>query len=265
MSYEEKIQQVQVDSFAELFKITIGDEISYFTSFATDVLFQGNIYSARPIERSEFQFAERMRSVRCRISAPLNPIFMQYVANAPSEAVKVEIYRVFIDNPDINYIVLLGGEVISVTIEGNMASAECESSSHQLKNKIPRFVYQARCNHVLFDLGCGLFEEDFAVPAVVTVSGSNLIASVFDLFDDGDFTKGHAKFGTDFRMITNHVGNTITLQVPFDSRVKSGSTVKVYPGCDGSFSRCINRFDNLVNRLAFDHIPSSNPTIWGFQ
>ena len=69
----------------------------------------------------------------------------------------------------------------------------------------------------------------------------------------------------DFRFIVAHGGDTITLQLPFDSRVGNGGTVTAYPGCDGSPATCRDRFGNSARFGGCASIPSRNPAVWGFK
>ena len=67
------------------------------------------------------------------------------------------------------------------------------------------------------------------------------------------------------RFIVAHGGDTITLQLPFDSRVGNGGTVTAYPGCDGSPATCRDRFGNSARFGGCASIPSRNPAVWGFK
>ena len=83
--------------------------------------------------------------------------------------------------------------------------------------------------------------------------------------ENGYFTRGYAAAGGDFRFIVAHGGDTITLQLPFDSRVGNGGTVTAYPGCDGSPATCRDRFGNSARFGGCASIPSRNPAVWGFK
>ena len=269
MAYSTEIEKTQISPFAELYRIVVGGAVYYYTSYSEDYIFQSNTYLKRPLKRSEFSFSDRLRAVRVRVSAPIAGPFLQFIATAPPQLIEIKITRVFVDTPT-DYLQIFQGYVISVVIEGNVASVECESETRLLRNKIPKYLFQATCNHILFDAGCAILEGDYDVSAVLSgVTGPILVSSTFAGYADGYFLQGIVKFthptlGQDIRLITNHVGDTITLQVPF-SGIAIGSTVTAYPGCDKSYDTCLAKFNNLANRLSFDEIPSSNPVMWGFQ
>ena len=263
MAYSDKIGKIQASAFAELFEISANNTTYYYTSHAQAVTWGGHSYLARSIKRGELSFSDRLRSVRVQVSAPLDAPFLQYIANAPPELAKVKITRKFLDSSDA--VQIFWGYAISITIADNIASVECESETRMLRNKIPKWVFQAYCNHMLFDSHCGLDAADFAVDATVSdVTGSTITAAVFATFAAGYFILGHVKFQNDIRLVTNHVGAVLTLQIPFPNLAVDG-VVTAYPGCDKSFEMCRDRFNNLPQRLAFDNIPSSNPCVFGFK
>ncbi len=266
MPYSDKIKHLQLPPFAELYHIQIGEANYYYTSYSEDVLFDfdDNVYFAAPIHRGDFSNNDKLFSQRVTVSVPLTDWVLAYIANAPTELVKLRIYRVFQDGSN-DYIKLFDGVNLDISFAENMANIIFESLTQVLRNKLPRVLFQSRCNHRLFDSECSLKEADFKVTAVVTIDGSDLISTTFDTFPDGYFTQGQARKSGDMRLITNHVGDRITLQVPFDNRVENGSSVDVYPGDDQSADTCRNKFDNFDNFLGFPYIPSSNPVIWGFK
>lgn len=267
MSYVSRISKAQVSELAELYKIAVGSTIYYYTSFVQDVIFNSNPYVAAPIKRGEFSFTEKLRAVRVSVSAPLYAPLIQFIASAPPEDVAITIYRAFKDAPDTDYIQLFNGHVLDITIDKGIGTVNCESETRLLRNKVPKFVFQAYCNHMLFDSNCGLVEATYAVAGTITnITGSVIKAVAWDALADGYFILGHANFGNDIRLITNHVADALTLQIPF-SGLSVGGTVTAYPGCDKSYETCVGKFaaSNLEHRLAFDNIPSSNPCIFGFK
>jgi len=262
VAYSGEVAKIQIPEFAELYTILTNNTTYRYTSSNLDVVTGGYTYLARPIKRSEFSFADRLRTVKTTISAPLDAPFLQYIANSPPELTDVTIVRRF--QTTGTYSQIFKGKVISITIEKNIATCECESETRLLKNKVPALVFQAYCNNMLFDSVCGVAKATYKVETTVTVSGSTLSAAAFDALADGHFICGFVEYGNDVRLITNHVGAVLTLQIPF-ANLTTGGTVKAYPGCDKSYETCLAKFNNLAQRLAFDNIPSSNPCIFGFK
>ena len=274
MSYENQIAKTELGLFAELYQITTSDTVFYYTSYIQDVQFQSNLYLARPIQRGDFSYSDKLRALRVRISGALDTPFLQYIANAPPELTEIKIVRVFLDNPN-DFIQLFLGSIISISIAENLAHAECESGTRLLRNQIPKYLFQARCNHRLFDSFCGLIETDFAVVAQIDViAGPDLFLSMLASYSAGYFTFGHAKYQREVRLITDHTIDLpnirIRLHSPFTKLAfngfpPAGTEITIFPGCDKTYAMCLNKYNNITRRLSFDYIPSSNPVIWGFQ
>lgn len=263
MTYAQKLAEQQQDSFAELYEINTGTERFFYTSFERLVVFQGNSYEAAKIERSPISYEEKIKAIRTKIKAPLSDPVSRYISNNALSSVTVKIYRVFVESTT-DFEVIFDGRIINVEAQKKGAVIDCESNSTIFRNKLPLVVHQAFCNHRLFDGGCGLNENDFKTTTVVTVNNVEISSSDFAGFDDQHFQHGHVltTYG-DYRMITSHIGNTITVHVPFDTRLFTGSTVSVFAGCDKSPSACRAKFDNFDNFLGFPFIPSNNPVVFG--
>lgn len=265
MSYNSEIKSTEQKPFAELYQFSTGQSNYYYTSYETPITYLSQIYQPAAIKRSAFSFDDKISAARCKITMFASSPLKQYISNSPIEPTRIKITRVF--PHDLTAVkVIFDGEVIRVTITKDVCEADCESVSVLFRNKLPNIVYQSYCNHALFDAGCGINKETIKTRTSVTVSGSTLVASAFDALADGYFTGGHVvtDYG-DARLITNHVGNTITLQVPFDARLVTGANVNAFPGCDKSVSTCIAKFNNKNNFLGFPYIPSNNPVLWGFD
>lgn len=265
MTFSSDISQTEVPAMPELYEFTLSNVSWHYTSYNQSVEFGGNTYEPAPISRKEFTREKELKVTRVNISAPLNDVAVLYLASVPVDLVSVNIYRAFLSDTDTLFQKIFGGVIKSVSIQDSVAQALCENINTLERNKLPRVCYQSFCNHDLFDDGCGLNEEDFLEEATVAVSGSTLISSTFDLQDDGYYNGGKVRFGFEApRLITNHVGDTITLQIPFSAALQSGGTVEVLPGCSKAPATCRDKFDNIENFLGFPYIPSSNPVLFPF-
>jgi hypothetical protein len=80
----------------------------------------------------------------------------------------------------------------------------------------------------------------------------------------GLYTAGVLRYGTDVAWIRSHVGSTLTLfsRIPaLEAAIDDSApvAVEIAPGCDLTVATCRDRFDNILNCLAIDTIPSENP------
>lgn len=275
MSYATEIKKVEMMPFAELFEATRGSQVYRYTSWERDFTWQGNLYTAITMKRSIPSEDEQFKPSRLDITMPVVAPVNEYIANTPIEPVVLKVTRVFIHDPTA-YKVIFFGEVLGVSNleagDQGVIQANLESGTIYFRNKIPRVVFQAFCNHVLYKASeplrpnCDLNKELFKTTAIVTISGNALNSATFGTKPDGYFTGGHVEtsYG-DFRYITDHVGSNLTLNVAFDARISDGATLFAFPGCDKAPPTCRDKFNNFANFQGFPYIPSNNPSVWGVK
>jgi len=273
MTYATEIKEIEVKPFAEIYEITSGSRVFRYTSYGKDVIFGGNTYTAATIKSNIPTEDDNFKANRIKVTMPVVSPIGEYIANSPIEPTEIKVTRYFIHDPTASKFLFLG-RVLGITFVDNgdvgVALADVESNSLYFRNKIPRKTFKAFCNNTLYfpsvadDPDCNLNKLDFEVSAVITISGSELNSASFGAFADGYFIGGHVEsaYG-DFRYISDHISNDITINVPFDARLVDGATVKAYPGCDKSPATCISKFSNFDQFIGFPFVPSNNPTIWG--
>ena len=262
MTYDTNLAETEQVGLPEFYKLVYGGVTEYYTTWAKSLTFLGHVYTSAPLKRSGFSLDNEFNTVKLTIQAPVVEAFSRYISNQPIDPTIVTVYRVL--KTDLaDYVILFSGRVLRVSVKDRQASAQCEANSDILDFAWPRFMFQSYCNHDLFDTGCALGDGPFLVEGAVTINGAELTSAVLGGYANGYFTGGRAAYGSDERLITNHVGSVVTLQVPFDSRVSAGTVVNFYPGCDGSPDTCKNTFNNFTNFLGFPYIPSKNPVLWG--
>jgi uncharacterized phage protein (TIGR02218 family) len=261
-TYENNMSATQQLALPELYHFQQGFENAYYTSFHSALTFKNETYIPRPIKRGDFKYDSNLGTVSLTITAAVVPELGQYIAQYPLDRTTVTIYRA-VEDDLTEYAVIFEGQIVTVGFENHIATAKLEQKASILGQELDLVVYQPTCNHHVFDGRCRLDHVNWVVPAIVTVSGSSLLSDQVSGYADGYFTGGEVHFGQDARLITNHTGNNLALHIPFDSRLQSGATVDVYPGCDGQADTCIDKFDNYDNFLGMPFIPSKNPAVWG--
>ncbi len=264
-SYDTNLEQIEQVAFPEFYDITYGATTERYTSWNKDTIFQGVEYKAVSIKRSSFHFDIKMSAVTVNVAAPTLNSFARFIANQPIEPTTIKIYRA-VEDDLTDYELLFTGEVLTVSHSGQVATGNCVSTSGNLDVTFPRIVHQSFCNWMLFDTQCTLNNTAYIIQATITdISGADYTAVEFGAEASGYITGGWVEFENDMRFITLHSGSVLSLQLPFDSRVIVGSSVDVYPGCDGNPETCRNTFNNFDNFLGFPYIPSTNPVIWGLK
>lgn len=263
MAYQDKINERQMSIFQELYQITQGTKIYYYTSGIESVNFGGHTYAPRALSRSDFSNTTKLEALKVTVTSAIDSQLRKHLSTAPSEPITLKITRVFLTEALESY-VLFEGTAIDFTFQNNQVAVVFESRTDIFRGQVPKFVYQAECNHVLFDDGCALDEESYKVTGVFnSVSGITLSSTSFADFADDYFSGGFIKVGTDYRMITGHTDDEVSIQVPFSSEIIAGYAFLAYPGCDGKPETCKDKFANFTNFVGFPYIPSSNPNIWG--
>lgn len=267
--YEDNLQATQQSAMPEFYVFTAGATVERYTTFSRSLNFLGQEFVPASIKRSGISYDTKFGEVRLNITTPITANMAKYIPNTPIEPVEVIVYRSHIDYL-AQYEVFFKGKIKTVQFERKQASAQCVSSNKFLTTKIPTIIYQAFCNHDVYDDGCQV--DPFAHVRTCNIvaindNGRNLEVQITagDSWLDGDMRGGKINFGTDIRFITGHLSAyVLQLHVPFDGRLQVGSQVYVYPGCDGNPETCRDVFNNLDNFLGMPYIPSKNPVVWGF-
>ena len=243
----------------------IADTIHTLTTSREPVLWRGAEWTPAAIERGELRGSVDGKAATVTLTACMDTLLTRYLASLPILPTRVNIYEHEPESGDT--VQVFGGVVLEVIpgADATQVSVNCLSSSCILDAMLPRMIYSGQCQFVLFDSGCGLAAQSWGVTASVSVDGYLLASPSFAAYPNGYFTRGYAAAGGDFRFIVAHGGDTITLQLPFDSRVGNGGTVTAYPGCDGSPATCRDRFGNSARFGGCASIPSRNPAVWGFK
>lgn len=264
-----------MDGLPELYRISFGNSIEYFTSWPESLTFGGQLYKAAPIKRSGFNLDSQYKNVTMTISAPPTEAFAQYLAGSPAGVTEIIIYRA-LETDLTDYKVLFSGNIKSISFKDHLCSAEVVSNSNILDNPIPPYLYQSYCNHTIFDAGCSLSASTWSQNLGGIVLGEDANGYYAEhayfgtgFYSDGYFTQGviASVDGEFVRLITYHdrANGKCYLHVPFGSdELESGDNAYAYPGCDGSPGVCDSKFSNLLHFLGMPYIPSNNPVIWGF-
>lgn len=234
-----------------------------YTSGDVTITYDGNDYVPATLERSESAYDSKLEAVSMEIQAAyVTDFILEYIAVNPVEVLWISVVKLHRDQDPLEVSVVFVGQIKDVSFKGLQAKVNCVGFESFLKKAVPRWRYQLTCNHVLFNEQCSLIKEDYKIEAVVTLDSTKTVVSsaAFALQDDGYFIGGELVFGVESRTITAHVGTNVTLIYRM-KELEDSDTVEAYPGCDGRLETCRDRFDNVVNSLAFPFIPTENPSL----
>lgn len=249
----------------ELYEIIAADAVHTLTTGRETIEWRGAAWTPAAIERGELRGSVDGKAATVTLTACMDALFTRYLASLPILPTRVNIYE---HEPESGATVQVFGGVVLEVVPGadaSRVSVSCLSSSCILDALLPQMIYSGQCQFVLFDAGCGLSRAEWGVTAPVAPDGLRLVSPAFAAYPDGYFTRGYVEAGGDFRFVTAHTGDALTLQLPFDERVRNGVSVIAFPGCDGSPATCRERFGNGVRFGGCASIPSRNPVVWGFK
>lgn len=244
----------------EGFKFEQGANVWRLTSADRSITFLDGTFDPVAISRGELDFSQEDTAQTLAIQLPADhPVALLFIAYNPATPVTITAWRRH--RPDEDEVVIFpAGQIISWNFEGAVATLTCAPVSNSFRRRVPALVFQSHCNWALYGPGCGLDKNTFKSSGFVTAySGTAVRAAAFALKPDGWFVNGWAELANlERRYIIGHVGDTLTLQVPF-SALAIGQAIDAFAGCQRTEDVCEQKFNNLVHHLGFPRIPTRNP------
>jgi hypothetical protein len=165
------------------------------------------------------------------------------------------------------------GRVAEIDVGRTAATISINSHLELLGITMPRNLYQAPCGHVLFDVGCTLSRNSYAVEATIQEgsAGEILYVTPVSAPGSGTFALGsltvtsgvNAGFSRTIRSMLagSYLGNTqIYMIAPLPSPPAIGDQVTLYPGCDKTTTTC-NLFGNIANFGGQPYIPAPETAV----
>lgn len=183
----------------ELYKITIGEQIFHFTSGAKMITLDDTVYIPKTINRENIQASQEMEKNSLKITMPIFDDFSQMmIGSFLEETVLVEIFE---RKTGLTRF-LWRGRLQNISPNDSELEFDFDSDYTELMAMGNRLRYQRTCPHVLYQAGCNLNRDDFAVKTTV-ISYSSTTVNVRHLDVDGYFNIG---------MITNNINQLIGIE-----------------------------------------------------
>lgn len=265
-------------------------EVHRFTGYERDLTASAQTWTARPVEHGEIRQSlaldrdELTLKARWWSGCP----FRKFLPNALDCKVSLKIYECDVSAGNgTNVAQIFGGEITSAPMDGPIISATCAGANALFDRKFPRLLLQRRCNHALFDSGCGLDRADWTATAeVYAVAGATVTLENFT-FSGGTPTGFGFAHWFALGYIERVVAGVPERHLIFDSAAISssrilftlgaapasaftvGEDVEVSPGCDGEITTCsaydnpdnlTGKFDNADQFGGFPLLPDKNPS-----
>lgn len=169
-----------------------------------------------------------------------------------------------------------GGTIVGAVMrfKGPVDEVECDIDikvkvkdfMNVLGRQFPRAVFQAGCDRALFDAGCTLSRSSYATSASI-LSGSTVSILQTGLTQDaGYYTAGELRVTSGNnagarRTVRKHAsGGVLTLAYPLTQALTVGDAFTIYPGCDGTWATCGDKFGNQAHFRGEPMIPVPETT-----
>jgi uncharacterized phage protein (TIGR02218 family) len=255
------------------------------TSYEADLTAGGNTYTSRRMDHGMVKqslFLDRDEiEIRSEVVAG-DPLVK--LATVQAEApVRLTIKSVDVSGSNgSNDTVLFTGDIIGLSVRGSKLTAKAVSAGTVFDRIYPRFRMQIGCNHALFSTGCGLSSAAYQFTATLSNPGTVGYPFTFDLtslartigsvptITAGWFSGGWVEFQSGANLSrraiidnTAPVSGALTITLARDPSPfpPPFSTVKLFPGCDGSKATCTDKFANYANFGGHPFLPATNPSL----
>jgi uncharacterized phage protein (TIGR02218 family) len=244
----------------------------YFTSFAETLTVGGQDYAPQPITHGELKTGLKADTESLQIDSVMftgNPLaqFVPFTLPFPLQVEIIETTLPGFGAPTI----LFAGTIQSVEAKGKRLTANCVSLIDAFERKLPRHVFQTRCNYALFEPStCKLSRADFEIAATITaIDGTDptiVAVSVASDLATHWFAEGWIEVGTgnavEMRTVKDSTRIDATHQTLHLTRPLFANTVgaalAALPGCDHRNTTCQTKFNNYTNFGGMPYMPMYN-------
>jgi uncharacterized phage protein (TIGR02218 family) len=191
--------------------------------------------------------------------------FLQALHNGVFDGCSIQRDRAFLtawNAAPVGVVLLFKGRIGTIDSIGRTAAEVTVNSDLVLLDiEMPRNIYTANCQHVLYDTGCTLVKNSYGANGTVIGGSSRTIilwASATSAYSQGTITfltgpnagvTSNVKWGVDTPTAA------LGLSYPLPNDPVAGDTFTVYQGCDHTKATCLSKFNNLINFRGFPYIP----------
>lgn len=252
-----------------------GGTTTRLTSWEHALTYSSNSYAPSQIKKSQLRKTMSPLGDECDIEIwaeePGNPL-APLLAGEAERKLNVTIGEAVVNSSGTvtSYAETFTGTVRSVELKSDLLVGRAAAYGAVFARKLPAFVIQQRCNYVLFSGPCGLSAAAWDVTG--TIGGT--LPNVTVTFTPGSAPTGTYKnkwfaggwltvTGTDSsenrRAILDCSESTGVWTLKLNRALPapcSGQTATAYPGCDGNYTTCKDKFSNGPNFGGHPYTPS---------
>lgn len=162
--------------------------------------------------------------------------------------------------PELDPIQLIAGELGSVSIDGGSFSADLVGAAAKLEQSVCPAT-SAECRAQFGDKQCRVDLSGRAMRATVVASSEG--ALTLDSAVDGRFVLGRLRYISGANcgltsVILTAEGSTVQVRDLPHATVEIGCVVELREGCDKRLETCVSRFANAMNFRGEPHLPGND-------
>jgi hypothetical protein len=240
-----------------------------FTGLNQNIVSSGQAFTSMPIEHSGQ--TQSLRHGESALTLQMvyetgNPLARFFPFNLP-RTLGIRIYETTFAAPD-TVTTIFCGRVMSVSLQGQLIKAECQTLLAAIGRSFPRFLIQPRCNYYLFSPCCRVVKTTFRFAAVINELGVYNLALREAAVPGGwpsELTPGPSEAnwlalgwletgaGETLEIRTIESSTAVVdgyLEVTLNAPLRLAAVdqaVTLYAGCDGAGATCKAKFDNFIN------------------
>lgn len=255
MSYQSIEESVCDAQRVEIFIFELPNQTFRLTSLDEDISFNGELYTAVPISRSQTPLVVLGKVRELVVSVALDHELAQILrANGiPPRDTLLTIRKFFIGDAEskLEWV----GYVESCSTDTEFTRMRVPNRTDTAFDvQLPLVIAERNCQHVLYDRGCTVDAAGgghIIVPTVVSVDDVTIVVSSIGGKPDGWAKDGKVLRVADNeeRSVLDQVGTTLTINMPF-ATLEDGDALGIFAGCDHTIdlaNGCVEKFGNGIN------------------
>lgn len=245
----------------ELYRFTRGLRVWAYTSADTEIIFDGDTYAPSTMRRGDLPINEEKNTSNLDLWLdPTMDVVQEFIAGAtPTPTGLIVIRRHRDEASAVEQAVIFIGQVGLVEFSEAEVHFTCVPMQKSVQRRVPRWLYQTQCNHMLYDINCGISPVPFTFAGHISaIAGRVVTVPEASGKPDGYYNGGYFKDGDTYTFIQTHVGTQLTV-LSLSPLVKVGDNITTTAGCDRTRATCVAKFNNLENFMGFPYIPDKNP------
>lgn len=250
MAFIDDEKSVSDSAPVELYTFTTNAGTFRRTSYDVDVIHGGNTFTAVPMERSSIEPNATDQAQEVTVSLPASdPVVRNHLLGILPRTFTCLVQRKQLVSGEVKTI--WDGVVTAITVRDRTAELRIPSAMEDaLAASVPSAYFQEFCNHLLYDVRCGIDRLNFdLITAITSASGMTVTVASVGSNPDNYYRGGEVlrTADNDRRTILLQQGNVLTLNAPFPPTVGFPAAVTLYAGCDHTVETCLAKFSNTLN------------------